>query len=201
MITLLSGTNRPDSKTRLVTKQIDAIYSSLGLPTGILDLIHLPSDLFLPSAYARKPDSFSRFTDPLLASDGLVVVTPEYNGSMPGILKFFIDMLPFPESFEKRPVCFVGLAAGRWGALRPVEQLQQIFGYRNAFIYPERVFLPEIHRLLDEAGNFTDAEVVKRLEAQATGFAKFIGKLQAPDPVPEEAPVEEPVSDSPVANP
>jgi chromate reductase, NAD(P)H dehydrogenase (quinone) len=32
-------------------------------------------------------------------------------------------MLKFPETFEKRPVCFVGVAAGIWGALRPVEQL------------------------------------------------------------------------------
>ena len=49
-------------------------------------------------------------------------------------------MLKFPESFEKRPVCFTGLGAGIWGALRPVEQLQAIFGYRNAYLFPERVF-------------------------------------------------------------
>ena len=61
-------------------------------------------------------------------------------------------MLPFPESFEQRPVCFVGLAAGIWGALRPVEQLQAIFGYRNAYIFPERVFMPGIGKLLNEAG-------------------------------------------------
>ena len=37
--------------------------------------------------------------------------------------------------------------AGIWGALRPVEQLQAIFGYRNAYLYPERVFLPGIGKL------------------------------------------------------
>ena len=93
----------------------------------LLDLAHLPPEIFSPASYAEKPAAFKKFTDAILAADGVVIVTPEYNGSVPGILKYFIDMLPFPESFEQRPVCFVGLAAGIWGALRPVEQLQAIF--------------------------------------------------------------------------
>ncbi len=84
----------------------------------------------------------------------------------------------FPESFERRPVCFVGVAAGIWGALRPVEQLQAIFGYRNALVYPERVFLPRIHELLTEAGRLRDAELIERLRSQATGFIEFVEKLK-----------------------
>ena len=119
-----------------------------------------------------------RVADTVLAAQGLVLVTPEYNGGMPGVLKYFIDMLKFPESFEAKPVCLIGLSAGMWGALRPVEQLQQIFGYRNAYLYPQRVFLPGIHGLLNEAGEFTDAELAGRLEAQAKGFVEFVGKLK-----------------------
>jgi NAD(P)H-dependent FMN reductase len=114
----------------------------------------------------------------VLAADGLVVVSPEYNGGIPGILKLFIDMLPFPESFEQRPVCFVGVAAGLWGALRPVEQLQAIFGYRNAYVYPERVFMPGIGNLLDESGRFTSPDIEKRLTKQATGFVEFVESLR-----------------------
>jgi len=117
-------------------------------------------------------------TDP--SSSGLVVVTPEYNGSLPGVLKYFIDMLKFPESFERRPVCFVGLAAGMWGALRPVEQLQAIFGYRNAYLYPERVFMPKINDLLDANGRLKDPELVERLRAQQKGFIEFVKQLTAP---------------------
>jgi NAD(P)H-dependent FMN reductase len=106
------------------------------------------------------------------------VVTPEYNGSVPGVLKYFIDMLQFPESFEQRPVCFTGLAAGIWGALRPVEQLQAIFGYRNAYIFPGRVFLPQINSLLDESGKLKDAELLDRLHKQAEGFVDFVEKLK-----------------------
>jgi NAD(P)H-dependent FMN reductase len=178
MIVIVSGTNRPGSNTRKVAAQVEAIYQSLGAPTRMLDLAGLPPELFSPTSYEVKPTAFGQYTELVLASDGLVIVTPEYNGSLPGVLKYFIDMLPFPESFEKRPVCFVGLAAGLWGALRPVEQLQAIFGYRNAFVYPERVFMPHIHKLLDESGGFTKPDLAERLQAQAAGFVDFVEKLR-----------------------
>ncbi|HTI98713.1 MAG TPA: NADPH-dependent FMN reductase [Dongiaceae bacterium] len=178
MIVIISGTNRPGSNTRKVTTHVAAIYQKLGVATQVLDLAELPPELFAPTAYAEKPAGFKKFTDAILASDGVVIVTPEYNGGIPGILKYFIDMLPFPESFEQRPVCFTGLAMGIWGALRPVEQLQAIFGYRNAFIYPERVFMPGIGKLLDAQGQFVTGDIPKRLEAQATGFVSFVEKLR-----------------------
>jgi chromate reductase len=179
MIVILSGTNRPGSNTRKVTAHIEAIYRKLGVEFQVLDLAQMPPEIFSPTSYGEKPASFKAFTDAILASDGLVIVTPEYNGGIPGVLKYFIDMLPFPESFEQRPVCFVGLAAGIWGALRPVEQLQAIFGYRNALIYPERVFMPGIGKLLDSPGQFTGPDIPKRLEAQANGFVGFVEKLRA----------------------
>jgi NAD(P)H-dependent FMN reductase len=178
MIVILCGTNRPGSNTRKVVARVEAIYQALGVQTQLLDLAEMPPEIFSPSAYAEKPKAFAKFTDAVLAADGLVVVSPEYNGSVPGVLKYFIDMLPFPESFEQRPVCFVGLAAGMWGALRPVEQLQAIFGYRNAHIFPERVFMPGIHKLLDASGKFANADMIKRLEEQAAGFVGFVEKLR-----------------------
>lgn len=156
MITLIVGTNRPGSNTRKVAGHIEEIYAGLKVPLRVLDLAALPPEIFSPASYAEKPNAFQPFADAVLQAAGLVVVTPEYNGSMPGVLKYFIDMLKFPESFDRRPVCLVGLSAGTWGALRPVEQLQQIFNYRNAHIYPERVFLPSVRDLLDDAGRLKD---------------------------------------------
>lgn len=178
MIIILSGTNRPGSNTRKVVAQIETIYRELKVEAQILNLAHLPPEIFSPNSYAEKPKSFQPFADAILQSDGLHVVTPEYNGSVPGILKYFIDMLKFPESFERKPVCFTGLAAGMWGALRPVEQLQAIFGYRNAHIFPPRVFMPQINNLLDANGKITDAELLGRLKSQAEGFAQFCAHVK-----------------------
>ena len=178
MITLIVGTNRPDSNTRKIARLLGEIYAELKVPLRVLDLAQLPPEIFSPACYAEKPKSFQPFANAVLQSSGLHVVTPEYNGGLPGVLKYFIDMLEFPESFERRPVCFTGLAAGAWGALRPVEQLQAIFGYRNAYIYPERVFLPQISGLLDEAGRPKDPELTDRLRKQAAGFIDFVERLQ-----------------------
>src|SRR5437764_2825471 len=178
MMTLLVGTNRPDSNARKVARHLEEIYAALKIPLQVIDLAHLPPEIFSPSSYAEKPKSFLAFSEAILRASGLHVVTPEYNGSLPGVLKYFIDMLKFPESFVKRPVCFVGVSAGIWGALRPIEQLQAIFGYRNAYIFPERVFLPQINTLLDDGGRLKDAELVKRLKNQAEGFVDFVERLK-----------------------
>lgn len=178
MITLIVGTNRPGSNTRKVARHLEEIYAELKVPLGVLDLAQLPPDIFSPNSYAEKPKAFQPFSAAILESSGLHVVTPEYNGSVPGVLKYFIDMLKFPESFERRPVCFTGLAAGIWGALRPVEQLQAIFGYRNAFVYPERVFLPQINSLLDANERLKDADLLGRLRKQAEGFTTFVESVK-----------------------
>ena len=178
MLTLIAGTNRPGSNTRKVTAHVQELYRELGVNVHLLDLALLPPEIFHPSSYEAKPSSFKPFSDAILQASGLIVVTPEYNGGMPGVMKYFIDMLKFPESFEQRPVCFIGLAAGLWGALRPVEQFQQVFGYRNSYIYPERVFMPKINDLLDGQGRVKDAETLLRLRDQASGFVSFVERLK-----------------------
>jgi NAD(P)H-dependent FMN reductase len=178
MLTLIVGTNRPNSNTRRVATHVEEIYRELIVPLHVIDLAKMPPEIFNPLSYAEKPKTFQPFADAILGSTGLVVVTPEYNGGIPGVLKYFIDMLKFPESFEQRPVCFVGLGAGIWGAIRPVEHLQQIFGYRNAFVYPERVFFPKVNELLDASGRLNDPKLLKRLKNQAIGFIRFVEKLK-----------------------
>lgn len=178
MITVLLGTNRPKSNTARVAEVIMGIYRELGEEPGILDLAELPMETATPEVYGAKPAGLKPMVDQVLGSDGLVLVIPEYNGSYPGILKLFIDTWPYPEAFDRRPVCLVGLASGQFGALRAVEHLQQVFSYRNAHIFPPRVFLAGIHKLLDEKGQFKDAELVERLRKQAAGFLDFVRALR-----------------------
>lgn len=182
MITIIAGTNRPGANTFKVAKYLAKTYASIGQKAQILSLQDLPSEVFQPEAYAEKPAGFTPFAEKILQSDGLHVVTPEYNGGYPGVLKYFIDLLPFPESFEGRPVAFTGLAAGQFGALRPVEQLQQIFGYRNAYIFPERVFLMSVFDLISDDGMISDEKTKERLDAQADGFSKYVAQLKQGSP-------------------
>jgi chromate reductase len=177
MIVLLIATNRPESNTAKIAAHVAEIYAAKGSPLRIVDLHELPPEIFLPSSYAEKPASFAPFQDAIEKASGVVIVTPEYNGGIPGVFKYFLDMLKFPESFRGTPVAFVGLAAGMWGALRPVEQIEAILIYRGAMIFPGRVNISGITNHLDEKGRLKTAELVERLEKQADGFIKFVGQL------------------------
>ena len=176
-ILIVSGTNRPRSNARRVAAVLQRHYEKLGVAHDVLSLEELPREVFDGAAYATKPPAMLAIQQRVLDAAGLHVVTPEYNGSFPGVLKYFIDMLKFPESFEGKPVAFVGEAAGVWGAIRSVEQLQQIFAYRNAHLLPERVFIPGVGTKFDADGNLTDAAIDLRLEKQCERFAWFTRHL------------------------
>jgi NAD(P)H-dependent FMN reductase len=174
-IFLISGTNRPASNTLRVSRIVEQHYRAAGVPVELYSLESLPAELFTAAAYRQKPAEFLAVQEKVLAAAGLHVVLPEYNGSFPGVLKHFIDMLKFPESFEHKPVAFVGVASGQWGGLRAVEQMQMVFGYRNAHIYPDRIFVASVQHKLDLAGNLNDSTLNDRFARQVRGFAQFAG--------------------------
>jgi NAD(P)H-dependent FMN reductase len=177
MITIIVGTNRAGSLSAQVAAFVATVYDQLNVENKVLDVAELPPETFSPEAYVDKPARVIEFTDQILASSGLVVVTPEYNGSMAGALKLFIDMLPFPESFEDRPVSYIGISAGQFGALRPVEHLQQVFGYRNALNFPRRVFIPAVGSVMKAEGGLANHEFGKRIREQANGFIAYCRSL------------------------
>jgi chromate reductase, NAD(P)H dehydrogenase (quinone) len=176
-ILVVAGTNRPKSNAKRVAEVLLANYRAANVPAELFSLQDMPAEAFLPDCYASKPASVQAIQQRVLSAGGLHVVTPEYNGSFPGVLKYFIDLLKFPESFDRKPVAFVGEAAGTWGALRAVEQLQMIFGYRNAHTLPDRVFIPQVNAKFDAEGRLTDADIAKRLAVQCEAFAKFAGQV------------------------
>lgn len=177
MITILSGTNRPGCNTLKVARIVEGILKSSGVECRLLNLQELPREIFDSSSYGEKPAAFAPFQEAILQASGILVVTPEYNGSFPGVLKYFIDMLRFPESLRGVPAGFIGLAAGEWGALRSIEQLELIFQYRSAHLYGKRVFIKKIGDQLDENEQLVDEGLEERLEAMVQGFVSFADAL------------------------
>ena len=139
-IVVVCGTNRDGALSRLLATEVAESYRQRGQSVDLLDMNELPPEALLPTAYKEQADSVKKVVDRFLASDGAVFVIPEYNGSYPGVVKLFVDMLPYPEGFDSRPCAFIGLAAGQFKSLRAVEHFQQVAGYRNAYMYPRRDF-------------------------------------------------------------
>ena len=174
-ILVVSGTNRPNSSTLRIARRVEQHYRDNKIRTELLNLEELPPEVFSPQAYASKPAAFLAIQEKVFDSAGMHIVLPEYNGSFPGVLKYFIDLLKFPESFDHKPAAFTGVTSGSWGALRAVEQLQMVFGYRNAHVFPDRVFISGVtHKFPPDAAP-ADPALDDRLARQARGFAEFCG--------------------------
>lgn len=171
-IVVVCGTNREGALSRLLAQEAAETYRRLGQDVDLLDMAELPVEAMLPTAYKRPSAELTALVNRFMTSDAAVFVIPEYNGSYPGILKLFIDMLPYPASFENRPCAFIGLAAGQFKSLRAVEHFQQVAAYRHAYIYPRRLFIGDsFQQFID--GKLKDDELTTRLADQAAGFLKF----------------------------
>ncbi len=182
---IIVGTDRPGSNSRKVAELIQELYrKNHSEEVEILDLQDIVKGLQSGPQYGNVTHTvLTEAAGKVEKSDGLIVVVPEYNGSMPGVLKYFIDHLKYPEAFEARPICFIGLG-GMFGGLRPVEHLQQVFGYRNSFIFPERIFMINVFQHLKKTdvnpeGRIKDPMILSLLEKQTAGFRIFVDALKS----------------------
>ena len=175
---IISGTNRPGSRTLKIAKLVQRLYADNGENVEVIDLCDVGLELLQAAApYGDViPDKMRTVIRKLTASDGIVIVCPEYNGSMPGALKYFIDHWIYPDTYEFRPFALIGLGS-RFGGLRPVEHLQGSLGFRNAYIYPERVFITDVFKVLDANGELTDTRLLDLLKSQTKGFLAFTRAL------------------------
>ena len=175
---IVVGTNRPKSRSLAISQIIKNIYKKINVNFEILELSKLDFSHLNGTQYSdNQPQDIKNAIDKISQARSLVMVVPEYNGGIPGVLKYFIDHWKYPDCFEYRPVSFVGLG-GRFGGLRPVEHLQQVFGYRNSYIFPERVFLCNVWNVLKDQ-TLTDPVAIELLEKQALLFNKFIEALES----------------------
>jgi chromate reductase len=177
MITIIAGTNRPHSNTFAVARLVRTMLVGRGEDVTLLDLAELPPEIFAGTSYAVKPIAFAPFQEAILETRGILTVVPEYNGSFPGVLKYFIDMLRFPESLYEQPAAFVGISSGRWGGIRAVEQLEMIFQYRHAHLFGRRVFIPGIGNAIGPSELLDEPEIAARLLSMVGEFARFCHRL------------------------
>lgn len=179
---IIVGTNRPNSNTKKVALFIQKLYAQKGETVELIDLgdMEMPAIADGASFFGSKPlpPKLHKAVDDVSKSEGLILVCPEYNGGAPGIVKLFIDHWKFPDSFVGRPICYVGLGAGIWGALHPIDHISQIMAYRNAYQFPVRVFMREVNKLMT-GDEVTDPFTLNLLNQQVEEFPKFCRALKA----------------------
>jgi NAD(P)H-dependent FMN reductase len=175
-IHILSSTDRPGSNALKVSNYVKDFMDGK-TEVDLFSLKDFPYADVVGGKYGEDIESVTAFNDAFLDADGYLFVVPEYNGGFPGVLKVFIDYLPFPDAMYKMPVSFIGEAAGSFGALRPVEHLQQILSYRKALIYSERMFISGVGKNFDRESGLKSDMLQGLLEDQLNGFITFVGQV------------------------
>ena len=175
MITIISGTNRPASRARRVADYYQTLLTELETPCQILDLAELPADFIATALYANAGThpEFNRLAGLLAASSHWVIITPEYNGSFPGVLKAFIDGLPYPGAFQGKKAALVGLSSGGQGGLLAMTHLTDVLMYLGTAVLPQRVRLPFINKDLHPELGLSQDLSRQLLREQATALLQF----------------------------
>jgi chromate reductase len=176
-LAILPGTNRRGSLSLALAKLLAPEYAALGCEVDLMELA-LGPEFLEPEAYKQPKPAVKTLVDRFLSCDAALIIVPEYNGSYPGILKLFIDMLPDKVSFDHRPCAYIGVAAGAFHGLRAVEHLQAVAGYRHAHNYPVRVFIGNSMKAFTPEGPLVDTKLWERLQAQAKGFVRFARQVK-----------------------
>ncbi|WP_341702935.1 NAD(P)H-dependent oxidoreductase [Ferrovibrio sp.] len=108
---------------------------------------------------AGYPEPVARLRQALGEADAVLFVTPEYNFSVPGVLKNAIDWASRPPSqpFDGKPVAIMGAATGVIGTARAQYHLRQMMVFLNAFpVNKPEVFIGQAASKFDAGGNLTD---------------------------------------------
>jgi chromate reductase len=132
---------------------------------------------------AGYPAAVQRFRDQLSAADAILFVTPEYNYSIPGVLKNAIDWASRPPSqpFDNKPVAIMGASGGVLGTARAQYQLRQMLVFLNAFpLNKPEVMIGAAQSKFDEAGTLTDEPTKEFIRTLLVALANWTARLKQP---------------------
>jgi chromate reductase len=128
------------------------------------------------------PPAATALGDAVRAADGVIIVTPEYNYSMPGGLKNAIDWVSRmkDQPFANKPVCLQSATQGPLGGARMQYHARTIMVFLEAFVFnkPE-IFVGGAQHKFDETGELKDEATRTIIKQQLEGFEKFIARHKA----------------------
>lgn len=177
----ISGSLRKGSYNTAALRAAQALApEGMTIETAVIgDLPHYDDDI----RAAGYPPEVARFRAQVAAADAILFVTPEYNYSIPGVLKNAIDWASRPPepAFNDKPVAIMGASGGIFGTARAQYQLRQMLVFLNAHpINKPEVMIGQAPTKFDEAGNLTDEQTKQFIRDLLGSLATWTRRLRAP---------------------
>jgi chromate reductase len=182
----IAGSLRRDSYNRALLQAAASLAPpalSIDCFDGLADVPMFDEDLEAEGP-ARDPAGVIALRRRVSAADALLIATPEYNQSIPGVLKNAIDWLSRdrPEAvLAGKPVAILGATAGRWGTRLAQAALRHTLYATEAQVMPApSVFLADAASLFDAGGALTDPRARAAIRALVEAFGFWIERCRQP---------------------
>lgn len=172
----IGGSLRADSHSYQALKLVAQRVAALGAEVELLDLrtMNLP---FCDGSdeYPDYPD-VERLAEAVKQADAIILVTPEYHGSVSGVLKNALDLLGF-EELSGKVAGLVSILGGQSNS-NALNDLRVIMRWVHAWVIPEQVAIGQAWKAFDENGRLVDKALAERLDRFAESLVENTQKLR-----------------------
>lgn len=175
-IVSISATSRPDNYTSRALAVVNDELARRGCSPTVFDA----RDLTLSFPGHPPTEDARRLRGEIEGAAGVLIATPEYHGGFSAMAKLIIENLGFPSTLSGKPVGLVGVAAGRIGAIKSLEQLRGVCAHVGAIVLPGSVSVAGVQGAFDDEGNCTDERIEASLRGMATSLLEFIEDYVCP---------------------
>jgi len=176
-----AGSLRKGSFNRaLLRAAAELVPKNAGLE--IFDLEGIPP--FNQDLENQPPEKVKEFKAGIRAADAVLIVTPEYNYSVPGVLKNALDTASRPygdNALEGKPVAIMGASSGMLGTARAQYHLRQSCVFLNMFpVNRPEVMVPFAKEKIDKEGRVTDQKTRDKIRELLESLVAWTNRLKAP---------------------
>lgn len=179
-LAVLPGSMRTDSLNKKLAKEISVILNNQKHESFLLDLRLLSIPLYDGDIEEKDgiPQGIAWLDKSLKESQGIIIVTPEYNHSIPGVLKNAIDWLSRikPTVFVNKPILLFAASPGSFGGLRSLAATRPVLEGLGAYVFPEMMAVPKANEVFAEKG-LSDAKLQERITKLLINFVQYTAKL------------------------
>jgi chromate reductase, NAD(P)H dehydrogenase (quinone) len=173
-----AGSLRKDScNKKLVREAMRLVEAKGGHQVEYVDLKDYPMPPYDGDIEASSgiPESTKQLGAKIKEADAIILSTPEYNGSIPGIFKNVVDWLSRerPVSITGKQLLLLAASPGALGGTRSLWHTRQPLEMLEVFVYPSMIGLPDAYNAFDEQGRLKDAKTTQRLQKLLDKFLEY----------------------------
>jgi len=187
ILAFAGSTRRESINKKLVAIAAHGVRES-GAEVTLIDLKDFPLPLFDQDLEAEQgmPENGSNLKQLFIDHDGLLIASPEYNSSIPAVLKNAIDWVSRPAPGEPSLVAFRGKVAtlmsasfGALGGLRGLVHVRSILGNIGVIVLPDQIAVAKAHEAFQPDGSLIDPKQQAGIEGLGKTLGSFLMKLKA----------------------